>query len=415
MENFNRIKQTIIPFVLMIAIGFFTACEKDPNFREFEYPEPEVSGIYPLTVFPTQEVTITGSNFGDVTGPVKVSINGTFASNIVSTTDNEIVVKIPENASSGDVSLSVWTHTIEGIGSLTVLPLPKIESVISHGFLAENIAMPGEEVWIYGSNFITDTSLLDINFNGTPATNIISVSEDLIKVIAPSGYSAGYISITFNDSFTITNTEYSIAPGIEPGDVSIIFLKNYMQPFSTNNMTSTQGFNGSNWGTPDFWTINSAAQNQKNSGATERCGGANYGKPGMANIGQLCLQAGWSDAIGNVVNNGKMYQTAMLPAGDYELKIEVMESGFNGYLTSSAVYLVAAEGSSIPDLVSPSTAPSPALGSLAIQSSVSYGNTVTQSLTFSLTEATQVSMGLVGSMVSNSYLRLNYMKLILLP
>jgi hypothetical protein len=181
-------------------------------------------------------------------------------------------------------------------------------------------------------------------------------------------------------------------------------------------MVSAQGFTGSNWGTPDYWTVNSAAQNQLNSGATQRCGGLNFGESGYANIGQLCLQAGWGDAIGNVMTNGKMYQTVTLPAGTYRIDVQVVESGFASYLTSSNMYLVAAQGNTLPDFLTPSIAPTPALASVGIQNGVSYNATSgpVQSITFTLSQNTQVSIGFVTTMVANSYGRLNYMKLNLL-
>ena len=394
------------------AIALLWGCEKGPDFKTYTYPEQTTTGISPASGFATSYVTIKGNNFGTLAGAVKVYFGGILATNLVSVINDQIVVQVPSNAVSGKVSLSVWTNTIDSVGTYTVLPLPVTVSDSSRSSIAPIIAAGGDTVDIKGANFLTDPTQVTIDFNGVPAAKIVTLTAALIQVIAPASYTAGKLNVTFS-GFKIT-CPTALAPGISKGDISIIFLKNYMPPFTTNNMTSAQGFNGSNWGTPDYWTVNSAAQNQLNGGATQRCGGLNFGKPNKKNIGELCLQAGWSDAIGNVLTNGKMYQTITLPAGDYRVDIEVVESGFQGYPNSSNMYLVVANGSTLPDLASPGTAPAPALATLGVQNGVSYGSNVDKSLTFTLTQNTQVSIGFVATMVANSYVRLNYLKLNLL-
>jgi hypothetical protein len=398
----------LLSLIALLQFG----CEKGPNFKQYTYPAQSSSGLTPGIGFPGQSVTITGTNFDTLTGAVKVWFGGILATKVVSNNGTQIVVQIPANGVSGKVGLQVWTTKTDSIGSFIVLPAPVISSVISHG-LAATIAQPGDTVYISGQNFLTDQSKVAIDFNGTAAPNITVLTSTLIKVIAPAGYTGGNVNVTFNGNYTLKGD--AVAPGLPTGDVSLYFLKNYKQPFTAANMAGNQGFTGSNWATPDYWTINSAAQNQLNSNATVRCGGANYGKSGMANIGQLCLQAGFADPIGNVFTNGKMYQTTTLPAGKYQVDIQVKESGFSGYPTNSNLYLVVANGTTLPDCISPNTAPTPALATLGIQNNKSYNNPdVVQSVTFTLTQPAQVSIGFVGTMVANSYVRLNYLKLTLL-
>jgi hypothetical protein len=404
-----------LSLLLVSTISLFFGCEKDPDFKTYTYPAQKATGLSPAIGFPGQNITITGTNFDTLKNAVKVWFGGILATTVVSNNGTQIVVTIPAKAVSGKVSLQVWTTKNDSIGTFTVLPAPAISSVESHG-VASNIAVAGDTVLISGQNFLTEPTKVAVDFNGTAVTNIVSLTSTLIKVITPSGYTTGYVNVTFNGNFILAGPT-SLTPGITPGDISIIFLKNYMQPFTASNMTSTQGFTGSNWATPDFWTVNSAAQNQLNTGATVRCGGANFGKTGMENIGQLCLQAGWGDAIGNVLTNGKMYQTTTLLAGTYQVDIQIVESGFKTYPTSSNMYLVVASGNTLPDLTDPATAPTPALASVGIQNSVSYNATSgpVQSVTFTLSQTTQVSIGFVATMVANSYVRLNYLKLTLLP
>ena len=393
--------------LIALTITLFASCEKGPEFREFSYPEQKVSSVYPTTGFPTQQLTITGSDFGNYTGPVKVYFNGVKASKIISCTDNQIVVEVPADALTGKVSLQVWNHKLDSVGSFSVLPLPVLESVTSKG-IAPNIAQEGDEVWLTGKNFLTDASEVSINFNGTAATEIISATENLIKVKAPAGYTIGPVSISMM-GLTLTGT--SLAPSIMPGDVSGLFLKNYKQPFATNMTAAQSGTtSGLNWATAANWITNSAAQNQINSGATERCGGLNFGKSDARTTGQITLQAGWGDAIGNVMNNGKMFQTVSLPAGSYEFVAEVKEFGRN---SNSHVYLVATTASDLPNTTDVSTS-SQVLAYSEFTASQNYNATPAQKkISFTLTQPTTISLGITSTMVANTYLRLNSVSLIL--
>ena len=41
------------------------ACEKDANFKEYTYPVPEITGIYPASGYVGSQVAILGKDFGD--------------------------------------------------------------------------------------------------------------------------------------------------------------------------------------------------------------------------------------------------------------------------------------------------------------------------------------------------------------
>lgn len=398
-------KYVMMPIFSIVIL--FLSCEKGPNFREFTFPKQSVTGIYPGDGFPSQIVTITGADFGDVVGPVKVFFNGVKADSVLTCTDNQITVKVPNSALSGKVTLTIWDHTIDSIGSFIVYPMPAITSVISKGAIAINIAQPGDEVWISGKNFITDPSKVSIDFNGTPATQITSLTENLIKVIAPEGYTAGTVNVTFNN---LKLSGSGLAPGISPGDVSVLFLKNYTQPFIKKMTAEQTGTVTNGWATPADWIVNAAAQNQINTGATERCGGLNFGKSDATTTGQICLQAGWGDATANVLTNGKMYQTITLPAGTYQFVWTVKEFGGNA---NTHVYLTATMGTTPPNTADVPTS-SQTLGYTEVTAAQDYNATpVQKSFSFTLTEQTTVSLGIVATMAANSYVRFNSVALIL--
>ena len=49
------------------------ACEKDANFKEYAYPVPEITGIYPVSGYVGSQVAILGKDFGDQIEAVKVT------------------------------------------------------------------------------------------------------------------------------------------------------------------------------------------------------------------------------------------------------------------------------------------------------------------------------------------------------
>jgi len=383
---------------LLIAAG----CEKGPDFKVYTYPAQSSSGMTPGSGFAGSDVTIRGKNFGSLIQAVRVYFGGVKADTVRSCTDSVIVVKVPLNALSGSVTLQVWTTINDSIGVFTVIPLPVLTSVVSKGSIAPIIAAPGDTVLLRGTHFMTDPSKVSIDFNGTAATNIVSLQDTLITVIAPSGYSAGNVHVTFNG---LTLTGSALAPGLPQGDISSFYLKNYKQPYTSNGMTSAQKGTSGKWATPDYWTVTADGQNQLNSGATARCGGLSYQN---FSTGELILQAGWGDATGNTLNNAKMYQTISLPAGNYSLVVNINNFGFAAGGTN---YIVAASGAGLPDI---GNVPTSALAYTNFSSSSSSNSATTTTLNFSLTDPTIISLGFVSTQVANSWFRVASVQLNLL-
>src|SRR5687768_2587481 len=160
--------------ITMALLG--TSCEKDPQFRDFNYAAQVPSGLSPASGYPMTNVTITGTNFDTLTGAIKVWFGGIEATTVVSAKGNEIVVQVPANAVSGKVSLRVWTTKVDSIGTYTVIPSPVINSIASRN-AQTNVALPGDTLSIRGIRFGTDVSKVAIKFNGTSAPNILSLSD----------------------------------------------------------------------------------------------------------------------------------------------------------------------------------------------------------------------------------------------
>lgn len=153
------------------------------------------------------------------------------------------------------------------------------------------------------------------------------------------------------------------------------YLANYAAPFATSVCS------GSRWCIPSDWIVNDAAKNFTT-------GGVKYGGVDANQSHRLSMEAGWSTTLVSFTN-GKIYQTAVLPAGEYDFEVNI-----NGAGTSGSFYIVAAEGSEIPNIED--------LADGAISYLSFVGKNGTQSIKFTLVEPTTVSLGFVGSLTGSS-------------
>jgi hypothetical protein len=384
----------------LIAIAIIGAgCEKDPQFREFNYPAPVPSGLSPASGYPMINVTITGANLDTLAGAVKVWFGGIQATNILSAKGNQVVVQVPSNAVSGKVSLQVWTHKVDSIGTYTVIAPPVINSIASKN-VQTNAALPGDTLSIKGIRFGTDASKATIKFNGTTATNVPLFSDTLIKVVAPNGFSSGNVTLTMA-GLTITATPPIINP-TAPGNITPYFLSNTGDTTKNGGFTNTGSLVSNRWGTlASPWVTNTAAKNKTGAGGYSKDGG-----------GTLC----WETWGNTPVADGIIYQpTSMaLPAGNYTFS-------FNYYAevqTNSSVYgVVAAGGNGIPVLSDLATA----LASAKCFNGTTIGATTpnkteTISIPFTLATSQVVSIGFLGNLAGattqGAYFKVNWIKLV---
>ena len=221
--------------MLAISIAIvLTGCEKGPSFKEYTYPKQTASGISPATGYPGTYVTITGKDFGGLTGAVKVFFGGVKADSVISCTDNQIVAKVPVTAISGKVSLQIWTNTNDSIGSYTVIPAPVIKSA------SANAGSPGDIVTIKGTGFGADISKLAVKFNGTAATVNTAVADTLITVTVPSGFSSGNIVVYVN-GFAVTGPSFAYLVPVPNANYQLDFEGNLNDLMGGTAATYTQG------------------------------------------------------------------------------------------------------------------------------------------------------------------------------
>ena len=154
-------------------------------------------------------------------------------------------------------------------------------------------------------------------------------------------------------------------------EVTEQFLSNTKIPFTTS-------VRGDRWGIPTGWITNAAVRNFRQSD------GVFYG--GVDGWGEhMAMEAGWStDNMGSIVN-GKIYQSPVLPAGQYTFEMDIPACTPDGDF-----YTVAAEGDEIPNTGN-------------INASLAYiksNNAGTYKISFTLAAAKKVSIGFVGNVAN---------------
>lgn len=354
-------------FLAVGVVSLFFACEVSPNFKEYTYPKPTVTGMSASSGFANSYVNILGKDFGALKGAVKVYFGGVKADSIISCADGSIKVKVPTKAVSGKVTLQVWTHTFDSISTFQVLPPPVFKSATSNSTSGSKIAAAGDIVSVTGTGFGTDLSKVKVSFNGTLATTISNLTDVSFQVVAPSGYTTGNLIVYIND-FPIVGSAF-LNPDVK-GDISSFYLQNFKQPFLSTAESGT-----GRWRIPMNWTVTSNVLNH---------GG--YGGWGSDDNTVLAVESGWGAAA---IVNGKMYQTITLPAGNYAFTATLYKNKF-----SNPVYIAAAVGTTLPDAANVPTA---SLGYFSmVATNLDAGAVDTyQKFTFTVTQPTQVSIGFV--------------------
>lgn len=293
----NLLKNSLNVFIFMGLSVLLFSCEKDAKYKEYLYPVPSVENIYPASGYEASQLAITGTNFGDRVEPVKVFFGGIEAEKVISCKNNRIIVEVPANAQSGDVSLQVWTHTLESVGQFTVIPTPVIQSIRSNNEAGELFAESGDEVTIIGSAFGSDKEDVTVSINNKSA-EILSVMENEIKVVVPDHYGSGLVVISVK-GYEVEGTAL-IDPSIK-GDVTRLFMKNSSQPFQRGDSGDGE------WGTALYWIFNANFNGANSLQFTDDIEG-----------GLLTLR-------GNGKWDGAMYQLTSLPAGTYEFNVHIAE------------------------------------------------------------------------------------------
>ncbi|AYN66366.1 hypothetical protein D1013_02700 [Euzebyella marina] len=115
----SLILQIVSCIILFVVIGCSKSGDDNSGDDDPQVMVPTISSISPTSGTIGTEVTISGNNFSGTSNENEVSFNGT-AANVKSATSTQLVVNVPDNATSGAVSLVVDGETATG-PSFTVI------------------------------------------------------------------------------------------------------------------------------------------------------------------------------------------------------------------------------------------------------------------------------------------------------
>lgn len=407
----RNLKYKLGLMTLVFSLAMLVACHPEFEPDLVVYPDITVDEFGPASGYPGSVVKITGSNFGHYSDAAKISFGDVVATEFLSYGDSVMEVIVPALAESGKLSVQVWTHTRDSIGSYTVIPLPIINSVESGSEFGANIVFPGDIVSVTGSGFGTDASKLAVTIGGTGAEIVPPVKDNLIRIEAPETFSTGNVALTIG-GVTITGQPAMINPSAG-GDITPYFMTN------TGDTTTMGLFKrdpeiapaDGRWGTmPAPWVSNNAIRNKTN-GNGVKTGGWAHENWGGAPEGYICFET-WGNAP---ITDGKLYQqTAMeLPEGDYTFSVYY----YSEVPTNSTVHIVAAAGDGLPSLPNIESS----LGYVEAWNDTQIGETEpniteTKEVNFTLETSQKVSLGFVvnmqGAASKAGYFKVNWVKLI---
>lgn len=190
--------------------GFSVRCVMDLPPKS---PLPRINSIIPYSVFIGESIKISGSGFDTSSSAGFVTFNGINASEIVSWTKNQIVVKVPMGAASGKVFVTI--HNLKS-NELNF----KVKNPVMISSILPDSAFSGEEVSISGSGFGDSKGSSLVAFPSAYASKIKLWSESLIKLLVPFGSKTGKVSVIV-DSVKSNDVNFVVRRTIDSDTVKI--------------------------------------------------------------------------------------------------------------------------------------------------------------------------------------------------
>lgn len=431
-----------ITFVLLAAIALaFAACSKMNDYQEYaKQGEISYTGkIDSLRIYPGHDrVLISGLFISDPkVRSVRIYWNNRRDSIVVPVTRSngvDTLKKILTGLSEGTQNFEVFTYDAMGNPSIIVRASANVygerymASLLNRPIAAVELGADGNTTVDWGdvdrTTGVLSSEIVYTKIDGSTARVNVPITSS--KTVLPSykygttfQYHTGYLPDTLSiDTFYTADATVNVKTNVteqfivNPGKMdpkSSIGQK--FQPVSLSEGAVVPG-NGSTWRKLAGWTSNAQANNW----------GPGFGTYGtwvertaetVSNFGTLSLEAGKNTATPalNTMSNGKVYQTKLLPAGEYTFEARVGNVSGN-----TAVYLVASAGTEIPDVEVLTSRP--AITSFTGQPTDAAYFPITVSaqgynisINFTIQQATEVSFGFVanlkGSATTNQYLKIS--------
>lgn len=294
-------------------------------------PMPEVMEVTPLRGYVGSTMTITGKNFVNDVKDIEVKFGDTPATEVTLEGDKtEIVVKVPAMTDFGEKELSLFMYGVEiPMGdwkTFELLTSPVITSVITDNRFSRAAVEQGDIITVTGTGF-QNSRVTSAMFNGQPLTVTVESNTQITATVSEDcSVGEGVIMLHFEgvDADVVSTDKLNM---LKTGsDISEYVLTNGKQPFK-----AVEEFSGKGHYTPVGWKFNYGGGNN----GFQHLGEGKDPHEGLYlssgdDPGLLVIQNSW-DKLPHK-QNGKMWQTIELPAGVYDVvlnltEVNVMEGG----------------------------------------------------------------------------------------
>ena len=363
------------------------------------------TGVSPLEGYIGTVVTITGSHMPETSELLVAKFNEVEATiSDYQYQDGGIgafTVKVPNGLSVGNVKITLSVGNLQFYeGSFKVNSSPVMSAV------AEAVILTGENLTIKGANFGTSKNAVKAFLNGMEV-EITSIKEDEIKIVVPDDFGTvkdAEISLQYADIPTVEGQTVNIMD--KTGDVTAVVLEN-CQPIFSRTEDALEDF----WAIPTGWEFNDKFYHYENerkvltrplifdTNNPEGC------------ISMLCNE--WNKGHHKyALENAKMYQVVILPAGTYKMSWTISECTTLGG-NFGVIIGVTKGNATLPDLSAGNWTPVEDLNFVeTMDNGKSYvkisdnrvSNTEapkTYDMTFILPERTEVTIGFVANISMN--------------
>ena len=188
---------------VMALSSVFYSCESEIDDKIVNLENPSsvnvsVTGITPEYGWTGDQFNVVGENFGGATSFFKVYI-GKNETKILSCSDKQVKVVVPDDATSGKVYVEFMGDTISSSFFYKVMGQPSVEAMFPLFGEDENTkcwAMTGNEITLMGEMLGGAEDDISIKFNKSAMdAEVTSWSENEIKVKVPEDAQSGAITL----------------------------------------------------------------------------------------------------------------------------------------------------------------------------------------------------------------------------
>lgn len=218
----NSIKINIKSWIGVSILAFLTlwSCDREDDISSGSVLPLTIKSITPTSGIVGASIIINGTNFSEIPENNLVSFNGVTAT-VTSSNKNSITAKVPVNAISGNISVTVNNEEAPGPIFTVTLPPPTITSV------TPNKGAAGRVIVIEGTNFSPLTEDNKLTINGFEAV-ITAVTSTKITATVPLDAPVGTNAIVLTvQGVSVTGPDFTVPPAVtiiipideEEGDV----------------------------------------------------------------------------------------------------------------------------------------------------------------------------------------------------